>query len=370
MGRFVNAFRGTVLGAAVALAALAGSAEAKDYLLTGIKPDKLVLVDAESRKVERVYEVPNSKPGAFTITPSPDGKVAYALVNRWESISGIDLDSGKEVFRADMSTGEERVKTIAAMDISPDGKEIAAFQSPVQLKPGEFIVQPTRIAFYDTSAGVGAKPTRVIPAPRQTVLMMYSTDGSKLYLLGRAVHVVDPKTGDILETHKTQGWDRPNFYNPDVLDVWSQWEQAATLSTPYYTVRKDKALDDPEAYVTGILTVDLKSGEFTIKDVENTAVFYFSSVVNPVRKNEVYGVYNTLAKFDLNKAETMKSVKSIGLDHSYYAINVSSDGKELYIGGTLGDIAVYSTDTLERTGTIKMPGDANMGISALRVIKR
>ncbi|MGI9412250.1 MAG: quinohemoprotein amine dehydrogenase subunit beta [Hyphomicrobiales bacterium] len=370
MGRFVNAFRGTLLGAAFALTALSGSAEAKDYLLTGIKPDKLVLVDAESRKVERVYEVPNSKPGLGVITPSPDGKVAYALVNRWESVSGIDLDSGKEVFRADMSSGEERVKSVLGMDVSPDGSELAVFQSPVKLMPGEFEIQPTRIAIYDTSSGINAKPMRVIPAPRQVTLVTYSTDGSRLYLLGRSVHVVDAKTGDILETHKTQGWDRPNFHNPDVLDVWSQWEQAATLSTPYYTVRKDKALDDPEAYVTGILTVDLNSGEFTIKDVENTAVFYFSSVVNPVRRNEVYGVYNTLAKFDLNTADTMKSVKSISLDHSYYAINVSSDGKELYIGGTLGDIAVYSTETLERTGTIKMPGDANMGIAALRVIKR
>ena len=52
----------------------AASTEAKDYLLTGVKPDKLVLVDPEARKVERVYDIPNAAPGPVTITPSPDGR--------------------------------------------------------------------------------------------------------------------------------------------------------------------------------------------------------------------------------------------------------------------------------------------------------
>ena len=154
----------TSLRTAMALSALLGvtgwaaaEADAKDYLLTGVKPDKLVLVDPAARKVERVYDIPEAGPGPVTIAPSPDGKVAYVLANRWESISGIDLDSGEEVFRADLSGGDERVKAIFGMDVSPDGKTLAVYESPVRLYLGEYEVQPTRISFFDTSAGKGAK---------------------------------------------------------------------------------------------------------------------------------------------------------------------------------------------------------------------
>ncbi|MEZ5583928.1 MAG: hypothetical protein R3F37_15380 [Candidatus Competibacteraceae bacterium] len=41
-------------------------------------------------------------------------------------------------------------------------------------------------------------------------------------------------------------------------------------------------------------------------------------------------------------------IKRIDLDHTYYAINISSDGKELYLGGTMDDIAIYDSATLEK----------------------
>ena len=318
------------LAAALLLALLwAGQSVAKDFLLTAVKPDKLVLVDAAAREVARTYDIPDAGPGAVTITPSPDGKIAYAIVNRWESITGIDLDSGEQVFRAELSSPEERVKAMFGMDVTPDGKELAVYVSPVKLGLGEYEVQPTRIAFFDTGAGTGAQPTRTIPAPRQITLIMFSEDGSKLYGMGRALYVIDPASGDILETHETQGWDRPEFYPPDILDVWSQWEQAGVFSTPYYTARSDMDLADPAAYWTGVLTLDLASGEFNIQEIENTEVFYFSSVVNPVRRNEVYGVYNTVAKMDLAAGKTVASaelelapevldaIEEIHKDHTY-----------------------------------------------------
>ena len=343
------------------------SALAKDYLLTGLKPDKLVVVDAAARKVESVHTIPEAAPGPVTITPSPDGKVAYVIVNRWESISGIDLASGEEVFRADLSSEEERVKAIFGMDISPDGKTLAVYESPVKLGLGEYEVQPTRISFFDTGAGKGAKRSRSIPAPRQITILMYAEDGSKLYGMGRAVYVIDPEDGKVIKEHKTQAWERENFYPPDILDVWSQWEQAGIFSTPYYTARSDMSLEDPAAYWTGLLTLDLGTGEFKINEVENTDIFYFSSVVSPSDPNLVYGVYNNLSKLD---AAQGKALGRVELDHSYYAVNISSDGKEVYIGGTISDIAVYDAESLKKLGNIDMPGGANQALSTLRVIQR
>ncbi|MCZ7600645.1 MAG: hypothetical protein M5U09_26970 [Gammaproteobacteria bacterium] len=79
-----------------------------------------------------------------------------------------------------------------------------------------------------------------------------------------------------------------------------------------------------------------------------------------------YGVYTQLSKIDLDKDEL---VKRIDLPHTYYAVNVSSDGSELYAGGTMNDIAIYDTETLEPIGSIGLPG-GNMALSSLRIIQR
>ncbi len=340
---------------------------AKDYLLTGTKANQLVLVDPATRSVARVFDLPNAGPGPSTITASVDGKVAYVVINRWESVTGIDLDTGEQVFRADLSGGDERAKVFFGMDVSPDGKQLAVYVNSVRLGAGEYIVQPARIDFFNLADGVGAQPVHSIPAPRQVTILMYAEDGSKLYAMGRALYEINPGNGDIKKENKTQNWDRANYSPPDVLDVWSQFEQAGIFSTPYYAVLLDKEPTDPTAYITGMLTLDLGTGEFNLIDVENTDVFYFSSVVSPTNPNHAFGVYNNLTKMDIEEG---KALARVDLDHSYYDINVSSDGSEIYLGGTLGDIAVYSAETLEKIGSIQMPGSASQGISTLRVVQR
>lgn len=358
----------TALAAAViAIPAWAGSAQAREYILTAVKPDKLVMVDAAARKVARTYTIPNATPGVLTVTPSPDGKIAYVLINRWESISGIDLDSGKEVFRADFSEGDVRTKGMFGMTISPDGKEIFIFQSPVRLGAGEFEVLDTHIAVYNTGDGIGAKPVRTLPAPRRTAILTNSTDGKKLYAVSWDITVIDSQTGKVLDTHKIRNWGRKDHSEPDVLDVWPQWEQADIFSTPYYAVRTDVEMDHPEAFQTGMLTLDLESGDFTMENFEPTAAIIFSTVVNPVRRNEVYGVYTTLSKIDIEK-DTL--VNRIDLEHTYYTINVSGDGKEIYVGGTMNDISVYDSETLEKIGRIEMPGGADQALASMRIIQR
>jgi quinohemoprotein amine dehydrogenase beta subunit len=361
--------------AAVALAALpclllasgAPPALAKDYLLTAAKPDQLVLVDPAARKVEKTCDIPDPGTGVLTIVPSPDAGTAYMIVNHWESVSGIDLDSCEEVFRADFSAGDERVKATFGMDISPDGSELFVFQSPVRLLPGEYQVQPTRIAVYDTAAGVGAEPIRTFEAPRRTAVLALSNDGNKLYAVSWDIYVLDPQTGEEIERHPLRTWQRENYSEPDVLGVWPQWDATDIYTNPYFAVRTDLDAADAAAYKTGLLSLDLETGDFEVKDFEDTSVIIFSTVVNPARQDEVYGVYTTLSKIDREAGEVLER---IDLDHTYYAINVASDGSELYVGGTMNDIAVYDTETFAKLGSIAMPGGADQALASLRLIQR
>jgi len=356
-----------ILLSAAALALSSQAVSAKEYILTAHKPDQLVLIDAKARKVERSFTVPDAGPGVLTVTPSRDGRMAYAIANKWESVSGIDLDSGEQVFRANFSSGDIRAKAMFGMDISPDGKELAVFLSPVKLGLGEYEVQDTYIAIFNTADGLDAKPVRTFSAPRRTALLIYSDDGTKLYAGGWDFVVYDPKTGEQTGVHKARNWGMADRTEPDILDVWPQWEQAGVFSTPFFTVRTDKAEDDPAAYAMGMLTLDLKTDEFVMDEYENFAVVIFSTAVNPVRRNEAYGVYTQLSKIDLEKDEL---VARKNLDHTYYAINVAGDGSELYVGGTMDDIGIYDTDTLEKIGEIRIPNGGDMALASLRMIQR
>lgn len=350
------ALAGTVLG-------LPATAGAKDYMLTATHPNRLVLVDLEGRRVERTYTIPG-RGYAQTIVPSPDGKVGYVLTGGWGIISGIDLDTGREVFRADMSRpvvgGKlRRVKAVSFI-VSRDGKELYAYQVPVEIQLGEFNVEDTRIAVYRTDGGLEAEPVRTFKVPRRISTMAISDDGSRIYLVGWDIYAYDPKTGKLVDTYKMRNWGRENYSEPDVLSFWQQFEQANVFSTPYYAAKFE-----PEDFVVGLATLDLETGDFQMRDFESLQVIIFSSVINP-KKPEAYLVYTTLAKLDLNSYEV---VKRVDLDHTYYTVNVSSDGQEVYVGGTMGDIAIYNTD-LEPIGKIMMPEGADQALANVRIFQR
>jgi quinohemoprotein amine dehydrogenase beta subunit len=353
----------------LALLLTAGAASAKDYLVTGVRPGKLVVIDAAARQVVHTHTLPNSSPGngPATILISPDKRIAYVLHNRWESISGIDLDSGAEVFRADLGQPGVRMKSTLAIALHPSGKELAVHVSPVKLLPGEYQVQEPYIAIYDTAAGIAAKPTRTLPASRRTTTLFYSPDASRLYAMSWDIQVLDPQDGRVIGKHPVRHWGRQNLGEPDALTLWPQWGAANVFSFPYFVARTDKKPGDPAALQAGIFTLDMATDKVAYKEFENASVVLFSSAVNPVRRNEVFAVYTQLSKVDMNAG---KLVKRIDLDHTYYAIGVATDGKELYTAGAGGDISVYDTKTLKRLGKIEMPGLADQSAAALQIVSR
>ena len=345
---------------------LAGAANAKEYLLTSVKPNTLVLVDPAERRVTRTYDI--AGPGSVLgIAPSPDGRIAYVVTNRWNSLVGIDLDSGAEVFHADFSAGALRVRNTFGLEISHDGREIFVLLLPTVIGPSEYHVQDPTIAVYRADAGLHAVPARTLPVPRRTAQLMLSDDGAKLYCVSWDIHAIDPQDGHELGVQKLIHWDRPGFAEPDVFGVWTQFEQSHIWINPYAAARTDVDPADPAAMRTGMATLDLATGAFRMIEFENTTKVIFSAVVNPVQRNEAFAVYTTLSKVDLAKGEL---VRRVDLPHTYYTVNISADGREVYVGGTMDDIGVYAADTLARIGEIRMPGGADQATSWVRIVQR
>ncbi|WP_246264130.1 quinohemoprotein amine dehydrogenase subunit beta [Aromatoleum toluvorans] len=339
---------------------------AKEYLLTVTRPNNLHVVDPEKREVIRTIVLPGDGiPGAISVPK--DGKVAYVLTNRMESVVGVDLDTGKPVFRADFSTPQRRVKGFFAVTVSEDGKELYAHQAPVQLGRSEYQVEDTYIAVFDTADGLNAKPRRTFPAPRRISLLAPTGNPDHVIALGWDMYLFNTKSGKIEKTFPIRHWERPGMGEPDVLAMWGTYEQARMLSTPYFVAKTDVPTDSPEAFKAGIAMFDLDAETLQVREFENATTVMFSSVINPARRNEAFLVMNQLSKVDTDSG---KLLKRVDLPQTFYAINISGDGKEVYVGGALDKVSIHDAETLEKKGEITMPGGADQSIGWMRVVKR
>jgi quinohemoprotein amine dehydrogenase beta subunit len=351
------------LAAAVLAAGCHQPPAGRDYILTGAKPDKLFVIDAAARQIKSSFAIPDANGMVATIVPSPDGRIAYVLVNRMETIEGIDLNDGKLVFCADLSTPAEQVKDFFALDVTPDGRELIAYEMPTKLEPSEYVVQQPRFAIFETNAGLNAKPARVFEAPRRVHMILAKQDGKSFYALGFELFEYDLASGKLIEQRGIRSWNRPNHGQPDVLAFWPATEPAGVFTTPVYADETTAAGTVPK---TALMSLDTKTGALNYDDFEQTSALIFSSIMDPSRKL-AYGVYTQLTQID-TQAHAVK--KRVNLDHTYYAVTVASDGSEVYLGGTMCDIAFYDPTTLTKRADLALPGCPDQSLASMRVIRR
>lgn len=356
----------TLALAATALALSGSAALAKDYLVTIAKPNHLYVIDAEAREItnECVLDF-NVMPGIFVM--SPDNTTAYILGDRWENVYGVNIDSCETTFSAKQSYDDVRVKTIGSLALSKDGAEIYTVQNRTRLLPDRHEVLEPRLAVYATADGLDAEPARTHPAPRRVTLMQTDREGM-VYLAGHDVFAMDPETGEMTTKIANANWDRPTYSPPDVLAFWPVGTQNDEFLLLYSAaVFTDESMSELADFVWGYQSIDLTTGETEIDDFSSFEVIMFSAVRNPNAENELYGVYTQLSKHDL---ATDELVKRVDLPHTYYCVNISTDGSEIYVGGTMDDIGIYDSETLERIGEVRLTSGGDMAASTLHVIQR
>ncbi len=352
-----------LIATAALAASLSAPALAKDYLVTVARPGSLYVFDAEARALTRECKLDvHYMPGVISM--SPDGRIAYMLVNRWQDVVGIDITTCEKVFFARQSDDEITRRSIASIAVSKDGAEIYTVRNPVRRLIDRYEVLDPEFAVYDASAGLDASPRVIHKAPRRSTVMATDRNGA-VYIAGHDIYAVDPATGETTIAIANASWDRPLHSPPDVLAFWPVGTQNHEFLLMYtaakFATEKREEIAD---FVWGYSTVDLDTGATDLRDFASLEVLMFSAVRNPKAPNELYGVYTQLSKHDL---DTNELVKRIDLPHTYYVVNISSDGEEIYVGGTNDDIGVYSTRTLERIGEMRIPSGGDMGVSTLQI---
>ena len=342
------------------------AAPAHDYLITGAKPDQLYVIDPAKQRVVSDFHIPGANDYVSIIVPSPDGKIAYALVNQAQSIVGIDLRTGRQVFRADLSAPGERVKCMLAFTVTPDGKELIAYEYAARLGIDSYSVLPPRFEVFSTAAGLHARALRRFPAPRRIEMLLAKADGRSFYALGFNLYEFSLRTGRLMDKRGILDWRRPNHSSPDMLAYWPVTEPTGIFTSPVYSTLSGSGTPPGGVPETSLMLLDLRTGQLQYHDFEVTSAPIFSTVLSPDR-HWVFGAYTALTKID---ARRWNVAQRIDLPHTYYSVNISSSGKQVYVGGTMCDIGIYDARTLERQGDVRLPGCSDQSVSTLRVIQR
>ncbi len=360
-----------VLGAAALLSGCASvkqttaasTASPQEYLLTVTRPNQLQVIDMQTDTLVRRCDIPGTFGGQIAL--SPDNRIAYILSNGMENVYGLNIQTCDLVFSAFQSSEDIKVKTFVSISVSSDGKELYTVQNPVKLLKDEFQVMPPVLAVFNTADGINAKPVRSFPVDRRITTIAAAANG-EVFLGGGDLKAINPKTGKIRMVNALQSENRPRWLTPDAFAMFNLGEQANEYILPYVTAEfSDDSMNfETAAWWWGMNRVDLATGKSERMEFAPFEFIIFNIVADPNDKNTVYGAFNTLSKHDVKNKKVL-GVKN--LDHTYYNINISGDGKRLYIGGTSSDISIHDPDTLDKIGSIQLSGD--MSTADLRVAK-
>ncbi|MGY8870136.1 MAG: quinohemoprotein amine dehydrogenase subunit beta [Pseudomonadales bacterium] len=335
-----------------------------EYLLTMSRPNQLHIIDTETKKLIRSCDVPGTF-GAGAVLPSPDGRIAYVLSNKVEDVYGFDITDCKMVFSAKQSQNGERVKTFISLAISGDGKELYTVQNPTRKLNDRYEVLAPRLAVFNTEDGLDAKSVRTFPVDRRITKIMTMKNG-EVILGGADIKAINPANGETRVLSALQNWARgADWIPPDAFAMFTQGEHVGEYIMPYFTIKWNGEPGDMEKaeFWWGMSRIDVATGEVDERETVPFEFIVFNWITDPADSNILYGSFNQLSKHDISKKKTI-AVKD--LDHTFYSINMDRD-RTIYIGGTSSDISVHNPDTLEKIGSIQLPGD--MTTSDLRIAR-
>lgn len=343
---------------------LLGQLHAKDFVVVGSYGNSLHIIDPDALKVVKSIAIATPGNAPLAIVPSSDGRVVYAVTNAWSTIVGINVDTGKEEFRADLGEGSIRARAYAGLDLSPDGKELYVAQMRWQEHSDRYEVLSPGIAVYSTDGGRSATPTRILPAPRRVMGLAVSADGRTVYANSYDLHVIDSATGTVRDIRPIVNWKSSQYGPPDQFNLWGFLNVGQVFVHPLFTV---PAGQEGPVHL-GLLSVDLRSGEVAtdvLEPLSTPAVFV--AAVNPARRNEVFAVGHYLYKIDRTAKKVLLRVPA---GQIFYAINVSTDGTKVFTGGGICNVGIFAAEDLTRLGVVQLPHCTDQGFGTLRVINR
>jgi WD40 repeat protein len=338
-----------LFGTALLLASGNVPALGKDIILQGMLHNHLNILDGDRDEIVGTVATRGKKVTNFTWDPKDLDKV-YTITDWGQQIEQLDLAGRKVVRTFRLGSGDVKVRTID-IEVNPANPNLLyALSLRQRWLPDEIVDMAPAVLVFDLTAG---KVVKEIEIPRGCTNIFFGYDGSEFYVTGRDVFVYDPATGKQVNflglAHPTTTGVDPQIS----LNIWRLHDQSGMAMILVGSLATANNLP-----YQGYYTIDLrkKSTEGSMNLVTDIGPLYnqFSAVVSPDRKY-YYMILNKVEKRDF---ATNRLLATADVDKSYYTIQISSDGKKVYLGGGGDSILIYDTETMKLLKKIDTPGDA------------
>jgi WD40 repeat protein len=340
-----------LLGTGLLLASGNAPALGKDILLQGMIHNQFNILDGDKDEIIGTVTTKGKKVTNFTWDPKDLDKV-YTITDWGQQIEQLDL-AGKKVVRTfRMGSGDVKIRALD-IELNPANPNLLYALSLRQRWLSDEVVDMTpAVLVFDVSADP-PKVVKEIEVPRGCTNIFVGYDGSEFYITGRDVFVYDTATGKQVNFLGLAHPTTPGVDPQISLNIWRLHDQSGMAM-----ILVGSQASANNLLYQGYYTIDLrkKSTEGSMRLVTDIGPLYnqFSAVVSPDRKF-FYMVLNKVEKRDF---ATNRLLATADVDKSYYTIQISSDGKKVYLGGGGDSILIYDTETMKLLKKLDTPGDA------------
>jgi DNA-binding beta-propeller fold protein YncE len=264
-----------------------------------------------------------------------DRKFLYVVTKR-HLIHKIDLAEKQVVSTIDVF-GDGWDRFIYGFDLAPDGKSAFVNLLSRTTRKGEAVVVPPMLAQINLEDGY---IMRSIEVPWGSTSLVSVKNSTNIYVIGKDIVKIDV-SGENMKVIGTY----PMFEKKwNILPLWDNtMENGGIFMVNYYT---------PE--LMGLVSIDTNSGEITDTPLEGPPVFAYSVMFSPDKK-KVYAVMDELTVIDLETRTYEHVIPIPGGTH--YAINVSSDGRKIYVAGGGATTTIFDAKSLKPIKVLQMETD-------------
>jgi DNA-binding beta-propeller fold protein YncE len=264
-----------------------------------------------------------------------DRKFMFVAANR-HLVHKVDLEQNKVVATADVSNdGWDRL--MFGFVVDPDGRTgYGAFMSR-RTEKGEVVIGKPVVAQFELATG---KLLRSVEVPWGVGHLVSVKGGRTLYAFGKDLYKIDTSGSELMVTETVPMFDK----GMNILPFWDYaFDNGGVASMNYY----------PEKFM-GLLLVDQQSGDIRDIVLEGEPAMAYSVVLAPDRK-KAYAVMDDLTVIDLTKKKYVASVPI--REGTCYGVNVSADGRKIYVAGGGSTLTVYDAATLKPLKVLQMASD-------------
>ncbi len=331
----------SVIALGIVLLTSLGWSQDHEYFVLGIHPTGLLVIDTSRDEI--VAQIPTKGRSPKEIIPAPDGKHVFLTSDGRALIEVINVPERKVEEVIDLAQPGIKVN-IFGIALSRKGDRLFAHIRPVKELPDEYVALPPEIWTIDLATH---EKKKLMDAPDAVVSLFVPKDPNRLIAWGKDVYFIDLAKRQVVETFPMRTGLTPDQAPMDTLPFFNQFEQSGIVSMPYFAT-------NPLTHkmVVGMVNLDLDTDKLDLFEL-GPAIPLYSSVISPDHSRG-YMVMNQLVAVDL-KQKKIAEVQDT--DRTTYVINISRDGKKVYLPSAGPYLNVYDAQSLKLIHRIDLPGD-------------